>query len=497
VATEEWVDVVVVGAGISGIGTAVHLQDALPAVTYTVLEARDAIGGTWDLFRFPGIRSDSDVQTYAYAFKPWSSPDTLASGDAIRRYLDETIDQYGVREHLRLAHRVHRIEWSSADSCWTVDAERTATGEPVRLRCSWVVATTGYFRYDHGYTPDFAGLDRYEGTFLHAQGCPSDLEVDGRRVAVIGSGATAATLIPALTERGAHVTMIQRSPSYYASLPRQDPIADAFRKRLSPSRAQRWTRAKNQATVALFYRLCQWQPDVMKRLLVGDVSRRLPDGYDVARHFTPSYAPWDQRVCIVPGGDLFRAISDEKVDVVTDVIETFTEHGVRLASGEEVQADLVIAATGLELLALGDVQVEVAANEMTAGARLVYKSVMLSDVPNLAYVFGYANASWTLKIDLVATWICRVIGHMRRVGATRAVARAPQGDMATRPMLDLQAGYVTRADGRLPHQGTGVWSVPKSYRADARRLLRESVDDGVLEFSSAAIRGSRAPAHSA
>jgi cation diffusion facilitator CzcD-associated flavoprotein CzcO len=480
----EWVDVVVVGAGVSGIGVAAHLHDSLADVTFTVLEARHAIGGTWDLFRYPGVRSDSDVQTYAYAFKPWSSPDTLASGDAILRYLDDTIDEHGVRQHLRLGTRVNRIEWSSVDSCWTVDAQRTDTGEPVRLRCSWLVATTGYFRYDHGYLPDFAGLERFQGTFLHAQSCPSDLDVEGRDVAVIGSGATAATLIPALAERGAHITMVQRSPSYYASLPGRDPIADALRKHLSPDRAQRWTRAKNRATVALFYQLCQWWPTGMKRLLVGDVERRLPDGFDVAQHFTPSYAPWDQRVCIVPGGDLFRAISHGKVDVVTGVIDTFTPDGLRMVDGHEVTADLVIAATGLEILALGDIVVVVDGEFMHPGDRLVYKSVMLSDVPNLAYVFGYANASWTLKVDLAATWITRAIAHMRRTGATKAVASAPVDDMATRPMLDLQAGYVKRAEGRLPRQGTGVWSVP-SYRTDARRLVREPIDDGVLQITRA------------
>ena len=487
----EWVDVVVIGAGVSGIGTAWHLQDALPELSFTVLEGRDAIGGTWDLFRFPGVRSDSDVQTYAYAFKPWTSSETLASGDAILRYLDETVDEYGLRAHLRLGHRVRRIEWSSEQSCWTVDAERTdadtGSSEPVRLRCSWVVATTGYYRYDHGHTPDFTGLDRYPGEFVHAQECPSDLEVVGRRVAVIGSGATAATVIPALAERGAHVTMVQRSPSYYASLPRQDPIAELFRKHLPPARAQRWTRAKNQATVALFYRLCQWQPDVMKRVLVHDVGRRLPDGFDVARHFTPSYGPWDQRVCIVPGGDLFQAISAGDVDVVTGEIETFTEHGLRLETGEEIEADVVIAATGLEVLALGNVEVVVDGEVMPPGTRLVYKSVMLSDVPNLAYVFGYANASWTLKVDLAATWIARAIAHMRRTGATKVVAAAPVDDMPTRPMLDLASGYITRAEGRFPRQGTGAWSVP-SYRTDERRLTKDPIDDGILQFSTAPVR---------
>jgi monooxygenase len=479
----EWVDVVVVGAGVSGIGTAWHLHDALPDVSFTVLEARDAMGGTWDLFRFPGIRSDSDVQTYAYAFKTWSGADTLASGDAILRYLDETLDEFGLREHLRLGHRVERIEWSSEESCWTVDAQRSDTGAAVRLRCSWIVATTGYFRYDHGYTPEFAGRDGYTGSFLHAQDCPADLDVDGKTVAVIGSGATAATLIPALVDRGARVTMVQRSPSYYVSLPREDPIADAFRRHLSPARAERWTRGKNQATLALFYRLCRRRPELMKRLLIGDVRRRLPEGFDVERHFTPSYDPWDQRVCIVPGGDLFEAISADRVEVRTGVISTFTEGGLRLDSGDEIDADIVVAATGLEVLALGDVDVVVDGERMPARSRLVYKSVMLSDVPNFAYVFGYTNASWTLKVDLAATWLCRVITHMRCTGATKVVAPSPVGAMPTRSMLDLQAGYLIRADDRIPRQGTGVWSVPKSYRADARRLLRDPVDDGVLQFA--------------
>jgi cation diffusion facilitator CzcD-associated flavoprotein CzcO len=483
----EWVDVVVIGAGVSGIGTAWHLQDALPDVSFTVLEARDAIGGTWDLFRYPGVRSDSDVQTYAYAFKPWTTNDTLASGDAILHYLDETLDDFGLRDHVRLGLRVVRVEWSTGESCWTVDAERTDTGAAVRLRCSWLVATTGYFRYDHGYTPEFAGLDRYRGSFLHAQECPADLDVDGKRVVVIGSGATAATLIPALAERGAHVTMVQRSPSYYASLPRHDPIADAMRRHLSPERAQRWTRAKNQATLALFYRLSQSQPSLVKRLLVADVRRRLPEGFDVDRHFTPSYGPWDQRVCIVPGGDLFDAIVAGRVDVVTGVIDTFTEDGLRMVSGEAVDADIVVAATGLEVLALGDVDVVVDGMVMPPAERVVYKSVMLSDVPNFAYVFGYTNASWTLKVDLAAAWICRAIAHMRSTGATKVVVPAPIATMPMRSMLDLQAGYLLRADGRVPRQGTGVWAVPKSYRADARRLLRDPVDDGVLQFSTAPV----------
>jgi len=475
--------VVVVGAGVSGIGAAWHLRDALPDVTFTVLEARDALGGTWDLFRYPGVRSDSDVQTYAYAFKPWTTDETIAAGDAILRYLDDTVDEYDLRRHLRFGRRARRISWSSEDARWTVEVECAETGETEWYRCWWVITGTGYFHYDQGHLPEFAGVDRYEGTYVHAQHWPPDLDVDGQRVVVIGSGATAATLIPALVDNGARVTMLQRSPSYSVSLPRHDPIADAMRRHLSPERAYAWTRAKNQGTQALFYRLCRWRPDVMKRLLVHDVARRLPEAYDVATHFTPTYAPWDQRVCIVPGGDLFRAIASGGADVVTGVIDTFTEAGIRLTSGDHLDADVIVAATGLEVLALGDMQVIVDGELMPAGERVVYKSVMLSDLPNFAYVFGYTNASWTLKVDLACAWICRLLAHLRATGATTAVATPDDPTMPTRSMLDLAAGYLLRAGERIPRQGIGVWSVPKSYRADARRLLHEPIDDGILRFS--------------
>jgi cation diffusion facilitator CzcD-associated flavoprotein CzcO len=480
---EEWFDVVVVGAGVSGIGAAHHLRSELPELSFAVLEARDAIGGTWDLFRYPGVRSDSDVQTYAYAWKPWTNDDTVADGDAIRRYLDDAIDEQDLRRRVRFGHRVQRIEWSSADSCWTLDVERVDADDVVRLRCWWIVAGTGYYRYDRGHLPEFAGVDRFRGTYVHAQQWPDELEVEGTRVVVIGSGATAATLVPALADRGAHVTMLQRSPSYYVSLPAHDPIAGVLQRRLPRARALEWTRRKNQATQALFYRLCRWFPTAMRRLLVGDARRRLPDGYDVDTHFTPAYAPWDQRMCILLGGDLFRSISSGQADVVTGVIDTFTEEGIRTTAGEELDADVVVAATGLEVLALGDMHVVVDGEVMRAGERVVYKSVMLSDVPNFAYVFGYTNASWTLKVDLACTWVCRVLRHMRSTGATKAVVSVDDPAMPTRSMLDLAAGYLTRAVDRVPRQGTGVWSVPKSYRTDARRLQRDPIDDGVLQFS--------------
>jgi monooxygenase len=475
--------VVVVGAGVSGIGAAWHLHRALPDLTFAVLEARDAIGGTWDRFRFPGVRSDSDLQTYAYSWKPWTDVDTLAEGDAILRYLDDAVDEFDLRRHLRFGHRVRRIAWSSSEACWEVDAVRVDTGEPVHLRCWWIIAGTGYYRYDEGHLPEFAGLERFEGEYFHAQDWPAGLDVDGSRVVVIGSGATAATLVPALADRGAHVTMLQRSPSYYVSLPTHDPIADVLRRHLRPEHAYAWTRRKNQATQALFYRLCRWLPSLMRRVLVRDATRRLPDGYDVATHFTPTYAPWDQRMCVVPGGDLFRAISSGRAEVVTGAIDTFDDRGIRLVDGRDIEADVVVAATGLEVLALGDIEVVVDGEALLANERVIYKSVMLSDVPNFAYLFGYTNASWTLKVDLACAWVCRVIEHMRRTGATTVVARHDNPEMPTRSMFDLAAGYVQRAVDRIPRQGVGVWSVPKSYRIDARRLLRDPVDDGVLRFS--------------
>jgi cation diffusion facilitator CzcD-associated flavoprotein CzcO len=485
VETVEWQDVVVVGAGVSGIGAAWHLRHALPELSFTVLEGRDGLGGTWDLFRYPGVRSDSDLQTYAYSWKPWTETDTLADGDVILRYLEDAVDEFDLRRHLRFGHRVRRISWSSDDACWQVDAERVDTGEAVRVRCWWVIAGTGYYRYDQGHLPEFAGVDRFAGAYFHAQEWPDDLDVDGARVVVIGSGATAATLVPALADRGAQVTMLQRSPSYYLSLPSHDPIAAALQRHLPPARAYAWTRRKNQATQALFFRMCRWQPALMRRVLLHDATRRLPEGYDVATNFTPTYEPWDQRMCVVPGGDLFRAISSGRADVVTSTIDTFTERGVRLADGDELEADVVVAATGLEVLALGDMEVVVDGEVLTPGERVVYKSVMLSDMPNFAYVFGYTNASWTLKVDLACAWVCRVIEHMRRTGATTVVATPDDPTMPTRSMLDLAAGYLLRAAERIPRQGLGVWSVPKSYRADARRLLRDPVDDGVLQFSRA------------
>jgi cation diffusion facilitator CzcD-associated flavoprotein CzcO len=487
----EHFDVVIVGAGLSGIGAAWHLRHALPHKTFTILEARDAIGGTWDLFRYPGIRSDSDLHTYGYAFKPWTEDDAIADGPAILGYLSETVDENHLRPHIHFGLRVLRVEWSGDDARWTVEAERTGGGEGggerVELTCSWVLATTGYFRYERGFLPEFAGLDRFRGEVVHPQHWPEDLDYEGKRIVVIGSGATAATLIPALSERAGHVTMLQRSPTYYITLPKQDPIANLCYRFLPERRAHAWTRRKNERQQRAFYRFSRKRPALAKKFLVGNVAKRLPDGYDVAKHFTPSYDPWDQRVCLTPGGDLFRAISSGKASVVTDTIDTFTERGIRLTSGEELEADIVVTATGLDLLALGGMEVVVDGVTMAPGDRLVYKSLMLSDVPNFAFVFGYTNASWTLKVDLVCEWVCRCLAFMDRNGYATAVPVSTDPAMPTKPMLEFGAGYVQRAVERWPRQGTGPWSVQMSFKDDEQRLCHDRVDDGVLRFTRARV----------
>ena len=475
------VDVVIVGAGLSGIGVAVHLRTRLPQLSFVVLEARSALGGTWDLFRYPGIRSDSDLHTYGYAWKPWTDDDAIASGDKILRYLDEAVDEHDVRRHIRFGHRVTGAAWSTGPATWTVAAD--GPDGPQTWESAWLVATTGYYRYDHGHRPELPGIDRYRGTVVDPQEWPEDLDVEGRRVVVVGSGATAVTLVPALAARARHVTMLQRSPTYFLSLPRQDRLANVARRLLAPETAYAWTRRKNIATQSLFYRLCRTRPELMARLLVRGVARQLPDGYDVAQHFTPTYGPWDQRVCFTPGGDIFRAISAGRASVVTDTIETFTEDGIRVASGAELPADVVITATGLELLALGGIEIDVDGDRVDPAQRLVYKSAMLSGVPNLVFVFGYTNASWTLRVDLVCEWLCRCLAFMARAGHAIAVPVHDDPAMPTAPMLDLDAGYVRRAADRMPRQGTGPWRVSTTYREDVQRLRHDPIDDGVLRLS--------------
>jgi cation diffusion facilitator CzcD-associated flavoprotein CzcO len=484
----EHVDVLIVGAGMSGIGCAVHLSRALPGKSYAILEGREAIGGTWDLFRYPGIRSDSDLHTYGFAFKPWEGEKSIADGPAILDYIHETARENDVERHIRLGHKVLSAAWSGEQARWTIEAERSG-GERVQFTCSWLFAAGGYYRYDRGYDPGFAGTERFQGRIVHPQFWPQDLDYTGKRVVVIGSGATAMTLVPAMTDTAAHVTMLQRTPTYVVSLPEKDWIANQLKRRLDPQVAYDLTRRKNIWLQRNVYRLSRSRPGLVRRILLGAVRRRLPDGYDMATHFTPPYDPWDQRICAVPDGDLFEAISRGTASVVTDRIATFTEKGLLLESGRELEADVIVTATGLELQAFGGFDLAVDGAPVSLHDSLTYKGLMLSDVPNFAYAIGYTNSSWTLKVDLVGEYLCRLIAHMDARGLDTCVPVNDDPAMPRRPLLDFGAGYVKRAAGSLPQQGTrGPWTVSMSYRDDLQRLRDGVIDDGVARFSKASGR---------
>ena len=473
------VDVLIVGAGLSGIGTATHLRRELPDTSYAILEARESLGGTWDLFRYPGVRSDSDMFTLGYRFKPWTDRKAIADGADILRYVEQTAREAGVDRHIRFGHKVVAASWSSEQGRWTVQAQRVDTGEVVRLRCRFILGCSGYYDYDEGYTPEFEGMDQFAGQVVHPQHWPADLDYAGRRVVVIGSGATAVTLVPELAKDAAHVTMLQRSPTYVISLPGKDPIADGLRRVLPGKAAYSLTRAKNVALQTSFYQFCRWRPELAKTLIRKGVQRQLPQGYDVDTHFSPSYAPWDQRLCVVPNGDLFRAIRNGWADVVTGRIETFTEKGVRLESGEELEADLVVTATGLNMVAFGGVALTVDGRPVDISKTMTYKAMMLSGVPNFAYVMGYTNASWTLKADLVSAYVCRLLGHMQRHSYDVCVAERDES-VAEEPLMALSSGYVMRSIDQFPKQGSRApWRLRMNYVYDLLMLRHGSVGDAM------------------
>jgi cation diffusion facilitator CzcD-associated flavoprotein CzcO len=479
----EHVDVLIVGAGLSGIGAACHLQRRCPGKSYAILEARDAIGGTWDLFRYPGIRSDSDMYTLGYSFKPWREERSIAGGETILDYIRETAQENGIDGKIRFGHRVVSASWSSADAGWTVTAER-ADGAVVRLTCGFLYACTGYYRYDEGYAPSFPGSERFAGKIVHPQHWPEDLDYEGKRVVVIGSGATAMTLVPAMAERAAHVTMVQRSPTYVVSLPSCDPVANLLKRWLPPGRAYAIARWKNVLLGMATFQLARRTPKLARRLLRAGVARQMAEGYDLDRHFNPSYDPWDQRICVVPDGDLFQALNEGRTSIVTDRIETFTESGVKLASGAELEADLVVTATGLNLLVLGGMEVVLDGVKADLSKTVVYKGMMFSGIPNLALSAGYTNASWTLKCDLVAQYVCRLLEHMDAHGHRIATPRAPHPSLPTEPFIGLKSGYVLRALERLPKQGASQpWRLHQNYALDVRLLKRGPVDDE-MDFSS-------------
>ena len=479
---------IVIGAGISGIGQAYHLQTEAPDRTYLILEGRTDIGGTWDLFRYPGIRSDSDMHTLGYEFKPWNAEKAIADGPSIMAYLRETIAENGIDRHIRFDHLVRHAAWSSETATWTVDVELATTGEHLTYTCNFLSMCSGYYSYRHGHTPHFEGRDRFQGRIVHPQQWPDDLDDAGKRVVVIGSGATAMTLVPAMAARAAHVTMLQRSPTYVAAGPDVDLIANGLRKVLPDSVAYGVTRWKNTKLQQFMYKRMRANPDKAKSLLVGRVRKALGPDYDVDTHFTPSYAPWDQRLCLVPNGDLFEAINAGTASVVTDTIVRFDETGIELESGEHLDADIIVTATGLEMVTLGEVDFVVDGEPIDFAQTWSYKGFAYSDVPNLASTFGYVNASWTLRADLIATYTCRLLNHMTETNTTICTPRLRPSDasMVARPMLDhLTSGYVLRAAERFPKQGDREpWINPQDYAKDRKMFRKEPVDDGVMAFST-------------
>jgi monooxygenase len=481
----EHLDVLIVGAGLSGIGAAWHLRDRLPGKSYAILEAREDLGGTWDLFRYPGIRSDSDMHTLGYRFKPWTRSKTITDGASILEYVRETAQESGIDERIRYQRRVVAAEWSSAEARWRVEVERTDTGETERLTCGFLWACSGYYRYDEGYTPEFEGIEGFGGTVIHPQHWPEDLDYAGKRVVVIGSGATAVTLVPAMAEQAAQVTMLQRSPTYIASLPAADPIAKALRRVLPDRAVYPLVRWKNVLLQSAFYHLSRRRPGVIKRFIRRGVERALPPGYDVDTHFTPRYNPWDQRLCLVPDGDLFAAISAGRAEVVTDRIARFNEHGIELESGRELEADIVVTATGLNLLFLGGVKLSVDGEQPDIPRAMTYKGMMLSGVPNFAFTVGYTNASWTLKADLVSEYVCRLLGHMDAHGYGSCTPEVTDPSITEQPLLDFTSGYVQRSIHEFPKQGSREpWKLRQNYVFDIRSIRRGALDDGSMRFSS-------------
>jgi len=480
------VDVVIVGAGLSGIGAACHLATESPERTFVLLEGREDLGGTWDLFRYPGIRSDSDMHTLGFAFKPWTASKSIADGPSILAYLRETVAEHDLAGAIRYRHRVTRASWSTEDHRWTVTAE-TPDGE-VTVTAAFVFMCSGYYSYAAGHTPEFAGRDAFAGRVVHPQDWPEDLDYADKRVVVIGSGATAITLVPAMAATAGHVTMLQRSPTWVASRPDHDPIANGLRRVLPAKLAYRITRFKNTLFQQLLYRQSRTRPDKMREALLERVAKELgPDLQDQLANFTPSYDPWDQRLCLVTNGDLFTAMKDGRVDVVTDHIDRFDATGIVLASGGHLDADVIVTATGLELVTLGEVAFDRDGEPIDFAETWTYKGFAYSDVPNLASVFGYINASWTLRADLIASYVCRLLNHLAATGTTSATPRLRPTDaaMAPRPWIDeFTPSYMTRSMDRFPRQGDREpWLNPHDYRHDRRIFLKEPLEDGVMTFS--------------
>jgi monooxygenase len=484
----EHFDVLIVGAGLSGIDAAHHLRKFCPGKTYVILEQRERIGGTWDLFRYPGIRSDSDMLTMGYSFRPWTNPKSISPGDDIRDYITDTARDEGIDQHIRFRHQIRRASWSTADARWTVEAVRKSSEgreEPVTLTCSFLFSCAGYYRYSAGYLPEFPNVARFRGRMIHPQAWPENLDYAGKRVLIIGSGATAVTLLPAMAKTAGHVTMLQRSPTYVISAPEKDKIANFLRHIMPAMWAYRLSRWKNVGYMTYIYQFSQFFPGFIKRLIINKASRQLGADFDVETHFTPRYKPWVQRMCLIPDADMFEALKTGCASVVTDQIETFTERGILLKSGRELEADIIITATGLVMQAFGGIELTVDGRRVDAGKVLAYKGAMMSDVPNFASVFGYINASWTLKADLICNYVCRLLNAMDRKGM-RQVTPRPQGETAVAPFVQkFTPGYINRALESWPKQGSKKpWRVYQNYFRDYLALKVRRADDEGLEFSN-------------
>jgi cation diffusion facilitator CzcD-associated flavoprotein CzcO len=476
-----------VGAGLSGIGGACHLKMACPNKSFAILEGRETMGGTWDLFRYPGVRSDSDMYTLGYSFRPWREAKAMADGPSILGYIRATAAEFRVDKAIRYNHRVRRVSWSSDHARWTVEVETGTEKAVIQLTCNFIYMCTGYYDYGSGYMPEWPGISRFRGTIVHPQKWPENLDYAGKRIVVIGSGATAVTLVPAMAEQAKHVTMLQRSPTYVVSRPAEDKIANWCRRHLPDHTAYGLTRWKNVLLTMFFYSLARKKPEIFKRMVAKGVRKQLGEEYP-SKHFTPRYNPWDQRLCLVPDADLFRTIREGRVSVVTDQIETFTEDGLLLKSGERLDADIIVTATGLVMKLMSGMQLVVDGATVDFPNTLVYKGMMLSDVPNLAFAVGYTNASWTLKCDLTAEYVCRLLNHMDRHRYASCTPRVNDAEIEEQPVIDFTSGYVMRALHSLPRQGSKTpWRLHQNYVKDLSMMRYGRVDDGTMEFKAAPV----------
>ncbi|MFI8481332.1 flavin-containing monooxygenase [Pseudomonas sp. NPDC078700] len=478
--------VVIIGAGLSGIGMACHLSRQCPGKGFSIIERRDNLGGTWDLFRYPGIRSDSDMFSFGYQFRPWNELKVLADGPSICQYISETAEQYGISQHIQFGYEVTAADWSSAEQCWMLTVQANATGQIRTVSCDFLISCTGYYNHRSGYLPDFPGIEQFNGQCIHPQHWPEDLDYRGKNIVVIGSGATAVTLVPAMAEEAGHITMLQRSPSYIFSVPGRDQLSALLRRFLPESWVYKLARKRNIAVQRWMFKAAKRWPNKVRNILLKGVRKQLPDDFDM-RHFSPAYKPWDERLCAVPDGDLFRAISHGKASIVTDQIDTFNPQGIRLKSGQQLDADIIITATGLQLQVLGGLTLSLDGKPCLINQQLTYKGVMMEGVPNMGWIFGYTNASWTLKADIAAGYLCRLLNHMDEQQQKTVVARDTEGCAVDESIMGaLQSGYVQRANEVLPRQGSKLpWRLLNDYARDSTMLLEEPVADPYLQFAPA------------